>query len=542
MIKLRTGAAKSAAWRQLATSAKAMRKRHLRELIFSDKDRFERFSAEIDGSLLDYSRQRMDQNILGQLIALAHSADLPQWIDQLFSGATVNETEQRAAFHMGLRNPPGKAVLVGNKNVMPAVFEDRDRMRAFVDQLHNGQMPGGNRESVRHVINIGIGGSDLGVRMATGALSKFRSGRVESHFVSNADGSELADVMARVSPNQALFIVCSKSFSTPETLLNATTARDWLTSGTGRADAIKTHFAGVSANTEAMSRFGIADDMQFRMPEWVGGRYSVWSAAGLSLACAIGMDNFELFLKGAHVLDEHFRSAPFENNLPVLLGLIAVWNINFLGSEFHAVLPYDSKLREFPRYLQQLEMESTGKSVSRDGAALDIKTSNLVFGEPGSNAQHSFGQLLHQGTRQFSADFLYSIHDATLSPEHEKLTLANCMAQVSALALGVTRDELIDQTGNPHLGAHRAVPGNRPCSVILIDRLDPESLGCLIALYEHKVFVQAMIWGINPFDQWGVELGKRIADQISVPDQGEPIAPDNLGLAGILKAIARRRH
>ncbi len=537
------GAVGSSAWRELEQLAVTHRTTHLRDLFAADPDRFAKFSAEYDGLLLDYSRQRVDDKVLAGLLELVRTVDLTSWIEQLMSGKPVNNTEQRPALHTALRDPDGDPVFENDCDVKPAIRDVLATMRALIDKLHSGRLQGASKMPIRHVVNIGIGGSDLGVRMTITALAAYHVKNVDVHFVTNVDGSELSDLRAKLDPAEVLFVVCSKSFSTPETMANARAAREWLFDKSGKRDAVQNNFVGISANGAAMSDFGIAPGMQLPVWDWIGGRYSIWSTAGFSLACAIGMDEFEAMLGGGCDMDVHFQSKPFENNLPVLLGLLGVWNINFLNAGFHAVLPYDNRMREFPRFLQQLEMESNGKSVDRNGKLVDYQTAAAVFGEPGNNAQHSFNQMLHQGTGRFSVDLIAPMEASPeLAPNHD-MGLANCLAQATALMRGVTAEEL-GETGCRHdLIPHNMIPGNRPSSLIVFPQLDPYNLGRLIALYEHKVFVQSVIWGINPFDQWGVELGKRLANQVlqTLAAAGKQNDPDP-SLRGILDYIARQRQ
>lgn len=488
------------AWQALRQQAIALGSTHLRELL-DTPDRYAQFSRQHGDFVLDFSRNRLDARTLDLLIGLAEARELPAWIDALFSGAAVNSTEHRPAQHMALRNPEDQPVLVDGVNLMAEVIAERERMFELVEAIRSGSFRGATGARIRHIVNIGIGGSDLGPVMAAEALREYADPEISLHFVSNVDGTQLADVLASVSAAETLFIICSKTFVTWETALNAGAARTWFIRQLGEA-AVARHFVAVSVNAAALDRFGILPEHRFRMWDWVGGRYSLWSAIGLSVAIAIGGENFRQLLRGAHELDEHFRHAPLRDNLPVLLALIGIWNQNHLGTTSHAILPYDGRLARFPAYLQQLEMESNGKGVTRDGQPVRWSTGAVLWGEPGSNAQHSFFQLLHQGTAQFSADFIAPVEGSSAAVEQHLVGLANMLAQAEAFA-----------RGNPaaSVESHKAHPGNHPANILLMRRLDPRSLGFLIALYEHKVFVQACIWGINPFDQWGVELGKKMA-------------------------------
>lgn len=490
---------------------------HLRDLL-DQPGRFEMFSRQAGGLLLDFSRNRISVETLDLLLALANERGVVRAIEGLFSGANVNSTENRPALHMALRSPGGSPLLVGGVDIRPEVDSERERMLSLADSIRSGEFRGATGLRIRHVVNIGIGGSDLGLVMAIEALHEFSSPEVAIHYVANVDGTQLADVLAAVPAAETLFIVCSKSFVTWETALNAETARAWLTRQLGDAGVAR-HFVAVSVNGLAMDKFGIAQEHRFRIWDWVGGRYSLWSSIGLAIAIAIGSKNFRELLAGANELDEHFRGAPLAENLPVLMALIGVWNQNFLGTTSQVILPYDGRLHRFAAYLQQLEMESNGKGVTREGARVQWGTGTVIWGEPGNNAQHSFFQLLHQGTANFAADFIAPVEGSSSFAEQHLVGLANLLAQAEAFARGYTVDAAraeLEAKGRSQpdierLAPHKVHPGNHPGNILLMQRLDPRSLGFLIALYEHKVFVQACIWGINPFDQWGVELGKLMA-------------------------------
>ncbi len=488
------------AWKELEKHLQQMSSVHLRTLL-EEPDRYNRLSRETDRFVLDFSRQRITGTTIDLLLRLARDRQLEQWIDALFTGAPVNNTESRPALHMALRSQSDDPVLVEGQDVMPLVRQERHRMLKFAAAVRSGAYTGHTGSNITDVVNIGIGGSDLGLVMVDAALSDFRSQDIRTHFVSNIDGTQLADVLQQVNPETTLFIICSKSFTTLETRLNAESAREWLLTHLS-ADAVGRHFVAISVNDSAMDTFGIDQDNRFMIWDWVGGRYSLWSSVGLVIAIGIGPDHFEALLAGAAELDEHFRETRFEDNLPVLLGLLGVWNRNFLGMTSHAVLPYDHRLSRFPAFLQQLAMESLGKGVTRGGKPVGYSTGTVIWGEAGSNAQHSFFQLLHQGTAQFSADFIAPVRASSEYADQHQQGLANMLAQAEAFALGQSAGEV---------DAHRVYPGNHPSSILLFERLDPRALGYLIALYEHRVFVQSVIWGINPFDQWGVELGKSMA-------------------------------
>ena len=503
----------------------------LRDLFAGDADRFAAFSrCELD-VLFDFSRQRLTYDTLPLLIRLADARGLKDRIGAMFAGEVVNPTENRAALHTALRNRSDRPVMLGGKDVMIDVRASLERMRAFVDGVHAGRIAGSSGKPFTDIVNIGIGGSDLGVVMANEALVRYRNRNLRLHCVSNVDGVQLSDILEKVEANRTLFVVVSKTFTTIETLSNARLARQWLVDRLGEG-AVSRHFAAVSTNQKAMDAFLIAPQNRFTMWDWVGGRYSIWSAVGLSVALALGMDTFELMLEGAHLMDEHFRNTPFEHNLPVLMGLIGIWNRNFLNLDSLAVLPYDSRLHRFPAYLQQLEMESNGKRVTMDGQPVDYATGAVVWGEPGNNAQHSFFQLLHQGTARVAIDIIAPVNSSGSFPEQQNLALANCFAQAQAFALGQDAGQIradLESKGTPaaemdRLVPHKLHPGNNPSSLLLFPRLGPRTLGKLIALYEHKVFVQSVIWGINAFDQWGVELGKKLADSLA-PAVASPASP-----------------
>ncbi len=499
------------------------------DLFAMDPDRFAAFSRELDGLLLDFSRQRLDAEALNALIRLADAASLRERIDAMFDGAIVNDSEGRAALHTLLRTPAGAALPPALVPLHAEVLAVRAQCAAFVREVQHGSRSGAGGARFTDIVNIGIGGSDLGPAMAVEALKPFHAGPLHCHFVSNVDGTQFADLATVLDPARTLFIVCSKTFTTQETLANARRARGWLAGRLGEA-AVAKHFAAVSTNAAAMDDFGIGRDARFAMWDWVGGRYSLWSAVGLSIELAIGTKNFEALLAGAHAMDTHLRTAPWSENLPVLLGLIAAWNRNAIGCPSHAVLPYSQRFARLPAYLQQLEMESLGKGATRDGEEVTQDTGAVIWGEPGSNAQHSFFQLLHQGTADVSMDFLLPLTGAADAAADE-LVIANCLAQAQAL-----------MAGNEASDIARRHPGSRPLTLIVFPTLDPATLGALVALYEHKVFVESVLWNVNPFDQWGVELGKKLCARV-LPALRDPAqageAPADL--AGLLGWIRRRR-
>lgn len=536
-------------WRALVDHAEVLRHSTLRALFAADSQRSERFSRQCGFMLYDFSRQRVTDETLAKLIALAEACDLRSRIDAMFAGERINNTEQRPVLHVALRNRSERPMLVDGKDVMPDVRACLAKMRAFVEGVHSGRVVGATGKTFTDIVNIGIGGSDLGIVMATEALARYRNRNIRVHCVSNIDGVQLEDTLERLDSARTLFVVCSKTFTTLETLTNAKLARQWVVDRMGEG-AVARHFAAVSTNSKAMDTFLIPPQNRFTMWDWVGGRYSLWSAVGLSIALALGMDQFELLLEGAYEMDEHFRTTPFDQNLPVLMGLLGVWNQNFLGTTSLAVLPYDARLHRFPAYLQQLEMESNGKSVTLDGRPVNYTTGSVIWGEPGSNAQHSFFQLLHQGTSQVALDFIAPVRGSSQFAQQQVLALANCFAQVQAFAFGVTDEEILADLrgrGMPEEEAQRLLPhkrqaGNRPVSVILFRLLGPKTLGKLIAMYEHKVFTQSVIWGINAFDQWGVELGKKLADSLT-PALQNPATAANVdpSLKGLLESVAQWR-
>ncbi len=522
-------------WTALEDHARSLVGTRICELFAENPQRARRCSLQVNGLMLDYSKQLFVPRTLELLLDLARDRELPAWIERLFSGKPVNGTEHRPALHTVLRAPNDTAVLVDGVNVMPQVQRERIRMRLFVNQLHRGEYRGCTGRVITDVVNIGVGGSDLGAVMATEALAPYRTNAIRMHYVSSIDGVHVTDVLERVNPKTTLFIISSKSFTTLDTMTNARTVRDWFLRHVDDESALETHFLGVSANDQAMAGFGIPDQNRYHVWDWVGGRYSLSSAVGLPLAIAVGMEHFEAMLAGFHAMDRHFRQAPLDANMPVLMAMLGIWYRNFLGATGHVVLPYDHRLHRFPAYLQQLEMESNGKRVTRDGEPVTWQTCPLVFGEVGPNAQHSFYQLLHQGTQLVTADFLAPVRGSAEYPRHHELALANCFAQSRALMEGQSAEQAAAALRAEGLSAEeiaRAVPhkvheGNRPSNTLLFQRLDPHTLGMLIALYEHKVFVQGVIWQVNSFDQWGVELGKQLAKELLPAVTGEQ-SPDGL--------------
>src|SRR5882724_10528683 len=503
------------AWKALGEHSREIGKLHLRELFANDSTRGEKLTAEGVGLFLDYSKNRVTETTLKLLRQLAEDRDLRGKIDSMFGGEKINTTEKRAVLHVALRAPKTATILVDGKNVVPAVHQVLDKMATFSDRIRSGEWVGHTGKRIRNIVNIGIGGSDLGPVMAYEALRHYTDRSLTFRFVSNIDGIDFVEATHDLDPAETLFIVSSKTFTTLETMTNAQTARDWSLKGLGGdPKAVAKHFVAVSTNAEKVSAFGIDTENMFGFWDWVGGRYSMDSAIGLSTMLAIGPDNFRAMLKGFHEMDEHFRTAPFEKNLPVLMGLLSVWNNDFLGAHTVAVLPYEQYLKRFPAYLQQLTMESNGKHVTLNGKKVDYETGPIYWGEPGTNGQHSFYQLIHQGTRLIPCDFIAFGHALKRLGRHHDILMANVFAQAEALAFGKTPEEVKAEGTPDWLVPHRVFEGNRPSNTILAERLTPETLGKLVALYEHSVFTQGAIWDIDSFDQWGVELGKQLAQRI----------------------------
>jgi glucose-6-phosphate isomerase len=516
---------KRPAWAALSTHQKAIAPIHLRKLFADDPARGERLALDAVGVYLDYSKNRITDETIKLLVQLAEQSGLRERIDAMFRGEKINVSERRAVLHVALRAPRGASIVVDGENVVPEVHAVLDRMRAFVDSVRSGAWKGYTGKRIRNVINIGIGGSDLGPVMAYEALKHYSERAMTFRFVSNIDGTDFVEATRDLDPGETLFIVSSKTFTTLETMTNAHTAREWLLRGLGGDEkSIAKHFVAVSTNAAEVSQFGIDTANMFGFWDWVGGRYSMDSAIGLSTMLAIGPDGFQAMLGGFHEMDEHFRTAPFAENLPVLMGLLAVWNNNFFAASTVAVLPYEQYLKRFPAYLQQLTMESNGKHVTLDGQPVAAETGPVYWGEPGTNGQHSFYQLIHQGTRLIPCDFI--AFGQTLNPlgQHHDILLANVLAQGEALAFGKTPEEVRAEGSPDWLVPHRTFEGNRPSNTILLERLTPAALGKLVALYEHSVFTQGAIWSVDSFDQWGVELGKVLAKRI-IPELGAAAGP-----------------
>jgi glucose-6-phosphate isomerase len=512
-------------WKALKTHHGQIQSLHLRDLFANDPERGNRLTAEALGLFFDYSKNRITDETVKLLMELARESDLQSHIDAMFRGDKINFTEGRAVLHVALRAPKGEVILVDGKDVVPEVHEVLDRMAAFSNRVRSGEWKGHTGKRIRNVINIGIGGSDLGPVMAYEALKHYSQRNLTFRFVSNVDGTDFAEAVIDLDPAETLFIISSKTFTTLETITNAQSARDWSVKGLGGDESsVAKHFVAVSTNAAGVSKFGIDTANMFGFWDWVGGRYSMDSAIGLATMLAIGPDNFHAMLDGFHQMDEHFRTTPFERNLPVLLGLLGLWYTDFFGAQTVAVLPYEQYLKRFPAYLQQLTMESNGKHVSIAGTEVDYATGPIYWGEPGTNGQHSFYQLIHQGTRLIPCDFIGFGKSLNPLGRHHDMLLANVFAQSEALAFGKTPEQVKAEGTPDWLVPHRVFEGNRPSNVILADHLTPEILGKLVALYEHSVFTQGIIWQINSFDQWGVELGKVLAQRI-IPELESPTDP-----------------
>jgi glucose-6-phosphate isomerase len=527
-------------WKQLEAHRDDIRRGHLREWFRQDPGRFDRFSRRIGELLVDYSKHLVTGDTLGLLQRLARERGVEALRDRMFAGERINITEDRPVLHVALRNRSGRSIVVDGSDVMPAVKVALDHMRTFSERIRSGAAAGFSGLRITDVVNIGIGGSDLGPAMVTQALTPYGREGPRLHFVSNVDGAHLAETLRQLHPATTLFIIASKTFTTEETMMNARSAREWFLQKTGSpssasstddrvADRIAKHFVAVSTNEREVRQFGIDPANMFVFWDWVGGRYSLWSSIGLPISIAAGFGRFEQLLEGAHQIDEHFRTAPIEDNLPITLGLLGLWYADFLGAETQAVLPYDQYLQRLPAYLQQLDMESNGKRVDREGRIVDVPSGPVVWGEPGTNGQHAFYQLIHQGTRLIPCDFLVAAQAHHDLPGHHDTLVANCLAQSEALAFGKTEDEAraeLEQQGLApdavaRLLPHKVFPGNKPSTTFAYRRLGPKTLGMLLALYEHKVFVMGALWNINSFDQWGVELGKQLAKRIRPELEGD---------------------
>ncbi len=535
----------SAAWTALERHAAEMADVQMRDMFTSDPNRFETFSLAACGLLLDYSKHRITGETMRLLLELANQQGVEQRREAMFSGQKINVTEGRAVLHVALRNRSNRPIPVDGKDVMPEVNAVLDKMRGFVARIHSGEWKGYTGKEITDVVNLGIGGSDLGPVMVTHALAHYAKPGIRVHFVSNVDPTHIAETLKPLNAETTLFIIASKSFTTQETLTNALAARSWLLERAGDDSAVAKHFVALSTNEKGVAEFGIDTDNMFEFWDWVGGRYSLWSAIGLSIALAIGFENFERLLSGAHDMDEHFRTAPLAENIPAIMALLGIWYDNFLGAETHAILPYDQYLDRFPAYFQQGDMESNGKGVTIDGERVDYQTGPVIWGEPGTNGQHAFYQLIHQGTKLVPCDFLAPARSLNPVGEMHELLLSNFFAQTEALMRGKTEDEAraeLQASGKSEeqiqrLLPHKVFPGNRPTSSILYPQLTPETLGSLIAMYEHKIFVQGAIWRINSYDQWGVELGKQLAKAI-LPEleDAAPVTGHDCSTNGLINA------
>ena len=514
------------AWRELLAHYKQLRETHLRTLFAEDPERGRRMTVEAVGLFLDYSKNRVTDQTLKLLFRLAEESGLRERIQAMFSGEKINVTEKRAVLHVALRAPKGSTILVDGENVVPGVHDVLDKMTAFANRVRSGEWKGHTGKRIRNVVNVGIGGSDLGPVMAYEALKHYSDRSMTFRFVSNVDGTDFAEAVEDLDPAETLFVISSKTFTTLETMTNAHTARDWSLKGLGGDESsVAKHFVAVSTNASEVAKFGIDTANMFGFWDWVGGRYSMDSAIGLSTMLAIGPENFHAMLRGFHAMDEHFRTTPLERNLPVLLGLLGIWYNNFFGCQTVAVLPYEQYLKRFPAYLQQLTMESNGKHVTLKGSVVTYATGPIYWGEPGTNGQHSFYQLIHQGTNLIPCDFLAFTKTLNRLGRHHDMLIANVFAQTEALAFGKTAEQVKSEGTPDWLVPHRVFEGNRPSNTILADRLTPEVLGKLVALYEHCVFTQGTVWQINSFDQWGVELGKALAQRI-IPELESKTSPE----------------
>ena len=513
---------KQSAWKALQTHYQGMKDVHMRDLFAQDSTRFSRFSLSMNDILVDYSKNIITDETKSLLINLARECGVEAMRDRMYAGEPINNTENRAVLHVALRNRSNEPIYVQGEDVMPDINRVLARMRTFTEKVRSGVWKGCTGKAITDIVNIGIGGSDLGPVMVCEAVKPYAKDDLNVHFVSNVDGTQMVETLKGLSRETTLFVIVSKTFTTQETITNAKTARDWFLTRGGSKAAVSKHFVAVSTNAKAVENFGIDTEHMFEFWDWVGGRYSLWSAAGLSIALYLGMDHFECLLAGAHEMDKHFRDTPLEENIPVILGMLGVWYNNFWQADSHAILPYDQYMHRFPAYFQQGDMESNGKSVTRDGEAVDYATGPIIWGEPGTNGQHAFYQLIHQGTKLVPCDFLAPIDSKNPIGQHHAILLSNFFAQTEALMLGKTAQEVRNELEAEGLQGdaleallpHKVFAGNKPTNSILFQRLTPHTLGSLIAMYEHKIFVQSVIWNVNAYDQWGVELGKALARKI----------------------------
>ena len=541
----------TSAWKKLKTHYDVMKNRHMKDLFNEDPDRFSRFSIRHEEILLDYSKNIITEQTLQYLFELAREARLKEAIEEMFSGHKINETENRAVLHIALRNISNTPIYVDGYNVMPDINFVLKQIEYFSGSIISGEWKGYSGKPITDIINIGIGGSDLGPVMVTEALKPYCKSHLKTHFVSNIDGTHITETLKNLSPETSLFMIASKTFTTQETMTNAHSAREWFLTSAKNEAYIKRHFVAISTNSEAVVKFGIDPSNMFRFWDWVGGRYSLWSSIGLSIACSIGFEKFSELLEGAFTMDKHFRETVFEENIPVILALIGIWYNNFFGSETEAILPYDQYLHRFPAYFQQANMESNGKYVGRNGAEVSYQTGPIIWGEPGTNGQHAFYQLIHQGTKLIPCDFIASAISHNPLGDHHELLLSNYFAQTEALMKGKTMDEVAGELkacGKSDEEVRRLAPfkvfkGNRPTNSILCKKLTPRTLGGLIAMYEHKIFVQGVIWNIFSFDQWGVELGKQLAKKIFPELKGdEPVLSHDPSTNGLINAYKSMRQ
>jgi glucose-6-phosphate isomerase len=539
------------AWNKLRNHYDVMKSRHMRDLFIEDPDRFAKFSIRHEDILLDYSKNIINEETLQLLLELAHEVHLKEAIENMFSGDKINETENRAVLHVALRNLSNTSIYVDGKDVMPDVNFILKQIEYFCGSINSGEWKGYTGKSITDIVNIGIGGSDLGPVMVTEALKPYRKPNLKTHFVSNIDGTQIAETLKNLSPETSLFMIASKTFTTQETMTNAHTARSWFLSSAKNEANIKRHFVAISTNSAEVIKFGIDAGNMFRFWDWVGGRYSLWSAIGLSIACSIGFEKFTELLEGAYTLDKHFREAPFEKNVPVMLALISIWYNNFFEAETEAILPYDQYMHRFPAYFQQADMESNGKYVGRDGKEVPYQTGPVIWGEPGTNGQHAFYQLIHQGTKLIPCDFIAPAISHNPIGNHHDILLSNFFAQTEALMKGKTREEAVEElraSGKSdeeiqRLAPYKVFKGNRPSNSILCRKLTPRTLGSLIAMYEHKIFVQGVIWNIFSFDQWGVELGKQLANNILPELKGDnPVMSHDSSTNGLINAFKNMRR
>lgn len=537
------------AWKELEKQYAETRNAHMRDMFAKNPRRFEEFSVSAGDLFLDYSKNRIDRKTMDLLIELAKETGVEATRDKMFAGEKINITENRAVLHTALRNQSDEPVYVDGKNVMPQIREVLAKMKTFSEAVRNGEWKGATGKEITDVVNIGIGGSDLGPVMVAEALKHYQKDNLHVHFVSNVDGTHMVETLKSLNPETTLFCVASKTFTTQETMTNARTARAWLVGALGE-EAVAKHFVALSTNTEEVKKFGIDTNNMFAFWDWVGGRYSLWSAIGLSIAVAVGFDNFAELLAGAYDMDVHFKTAPLDKNIPVILGLLGVWYHNFFGAEAYAVLPYDQYLHRLPAYLQQADMESNGKGVTRNGVPVHYTTGPILFGEPGTNGQHSFYQLIHQGTHLIPCDFIIPAISLNETGNHHPILISNVLAQAEALMRGKTAQEVraeFEAKGEPEekiekLLNHKIFSGNRPSNMIVVPQITPRTLGKLIAMYEHKIFVQGVIWNVNSYDQWGVELGKQLAGKI-LPEilEAKPVSTHDSSTNGLIAKIGELR-